>query len=450
MQQGTTPWAVTGNVNVSNLTSNVTISNLGNSTIQTSLADGAQLGPFSRLRVSAVNNINDYNTLYGVAGNIVDWNTVAGGSGTRVFNANASTNGLSVTTGSGDYVIYQTKEYHSYTPGCGQLILATGVLAATKPNLTQRIGYFDDLNGIYFERATDGANNTVNSWNIRNNNSNLPVLAQTASQGSWNIDNMNGSGPSGINLDWTKVQIFVIDFQWLGAGRVRCGFDLDGVIYYAHEFLNANNITSTYMSQPSLPVRYEIRNTGTTANASVMTAICSAVQTEGGTTKNAYGHSATNGATGVTCGTTLNGVFAIRLKNRLGPGNKPNRTVAQLQDFTLFGSQAAFYTIVRMSNSTCIAGSPTWTSDDPTSYVEYTTNFTPQNLSGNSIAISNGFISTAQGSAVGSTTALVANKYARAVQNYDSSDSEIIAIIGQRIGNQDSVIYAAMNWLEIK
>lgn len=424
------------------------VSNDPSQSVSVNLSDSAQVGAFSRLRVANASNINEYKNIYG---NLDSWDfvTIFGGSGSISYNANASTNGLTVTNSSGDYVIRQTRRYHSYTPGCGQLIMVTGVLAETKNNLTQRIGYFDDSNGIFFERSTNSSGVTINSWNIRNKNSGTASLAQTASQDSWNIDKFDGTGPSGITIDYTKTQIWFIDFQWLGVGRVRCGFDIDGLLYYAHEFLNANHATSTYMGKPSLPIRYEIRNDNLTSSSSTMTTICAAVQTEGGTQDNLWRHSVTTGGSGVTCGTTEKGVIAIRLKNTLGPNNLPNRSNAQLSDFTLFGSQTASYRILICKGNTCISGSPTWSAISDQSTVEYATDVTLQNLSGNSICINSGFISTAQGSATGSTSMLVTGTKSTINQNYYSNDSQIIILAANRIGNQDAVIYAALNWLEI-
>jgi hypothetical protein len=73
----------------------------------------------------------------------------------------------------------------------------------------------------------------------------------------------------------------IVDLEWLGVGRVRLGFVIDGKIYYCHELLNANVLTLVYMSTPNLPVRYEIGNNGTGA-ASSLVHICSSVMSEGG------------------------------------------------------------------------------------------------------------------------------------------------------------------------
>lgn len=80
----------------------------------------------------------------------------------------------------------------------------------------------------------------------------------------------------------SKAQIIFHDTEWLGFGTVRCGFVIDGKLIHCHSFHHANYITSTYMTTASLPVRYEIRNTGTTANSSTMKQVCTSVMSEGG------------------------------------------------------------------------------------------------------------------------------------------------------------------------
>jgi hypothetical protein len=75
----------------------------------------------------------------------------------------------------------------------------------------------------------------------------------------------------------------MLDLQWLGMGRVRCGFDIDGRFWPAHEFRNANSVTAVYMKTANLPVQYEIVSAaGAVAS---MKATCSTVVSEGGSEK---------------------------------------------------------------------------------------------------------------------------------------------------------------------
>ena len=77
-------------------------------------------------------------------------------------------------------------------------------------------------------------------------------------QSSWNLDKCDGTGPSGFNLDLTKMQMFYIDYSWYGAGFVRWGFRaLNGDIIYCHKLPNNNANTEAYMRSGNLPARYE-------------------------------------------------------------------------------------------------------------------------------------------------------------------------------------------------
>lgn len=430
---------------------NVRVVNDANSVVRTVIADGANLSAFSRLRVTERESINEYKTIYDLRTYNREFINQLYGSGNVSFNANASTTTLSIGVTNGDYAIRQTREYHSYKPGAGQLIMVTGMLAQTKSNLTQRVGYFDDRNGIYFERATDGSGVTINSWNIRNDNGGSPVLSETAAQADWNIDRFDGSGPSGIVLNPDAVQIWVIDFQWLGVGRVRVGFDINGELFYAHEFNHANSISSTYMSQPSLPVRYEIRNTETTVSGSNLTVICAAVQSEGGTEDNAPIYSINSGTTGITVGSTERVVMALRLKNTVGSADKPNRGTAKLINYNLFASQACSYRVhVGTGVESLFSNTPTWTSANGQSLCEYTSNVSL--LAGweaNSVCFSSGYVSTAQGSAVGSAQNALRSKVTKINQNYGSTSSDVLFVTAVRMTNQDSTVYATLDWQEL-
>jgi hypothetical protein len=102
------------------------------------------------------------------------------------------------------------------------------------------------------------------------------------SQSNWNGDKLNGTGESGITLDTTKAQIIWMDIEWLGLGSVRMGFIINGQFILCHSFHHANIINSTYITTASLPLRYELTNTGNTSSNSTMKQVCSTVISEGG------------------------------------------------------------------------------------------------------------------------------------------------------------------------
>ena len=101
------------------------------------------------------------------------------------------------------------------------------------------------------------------------------VVENVVNQSEWNLDTFQ-------DLDFSKAQIFALDLEWLGVGRVRCGFVVDGAIRYCHEFNHANNIDSVYMTSAILPVSYSVRNSSAIASPCVFKQICSNVVNEGG------------------------------------------------------------------------------------------------------------------------------------------------------------------------
>jgi hypothetical protein len=77
-------------------------------------------------------------------------------------------------------------------------------------------------------------------------------------QSSWNMDKMDGTGSSLINLDLTKMQMFYMDYTWYGAGAIRFGFKNNrGEVVYCHRIPNSNINTEAYMRTGNLPARYE-------------------------------------------------------------------------------------------------------------------------------------------------------------------------------------------------
>ena len=77
-------------------------------------------------------------------------------------------------------------------------------------------------------------------------------------QSQFNLDRMDGTGSSGINLDLSKMQMFYIDYSWYGAGFIRWGFrGQNGDCVYAHKLMNNNVNFEAYMRSGNLPARYE-------------------------------------------------------------------------------------------------------------------------------------------------------------------------------------------------
>jgi hypothetical protein len=226
---------------------------------------------FGRTRVSSPLTLFDSSHRYRDNGL---WATSTSGTASATFSENEGLVNLTVNSASGAQVIRETTKVFSYQPGKSLLILSTFVPATPKENLRQRIGYFGADNGMYYE-----INGTTPYFVERS----LSTATTTAvAQQDWNIDKMDGTGPSGITLDITKAQILWMDIEWLGLGTVRMGFVINGRFIHCHSFHHANIINTTYITTASLPLRYEITNTGVTSGSSTLKQVCSSVMSEGG------------------------------------------------------------------------------------------------------------------------------------------------------------------------
>ena len=312
---------------------------------------------FGRLRTSTPLTLFDSSHRYKDNGL---WTTSSGTGGTTTFDANAGLVTLNTTTASGSSIVRETTKCFSYQPGKSLLVMSTFVMNAPQTNLRQRVGYYGASNGMFLEQ--DG---TTISFVERSAVTGSTVDTKVA-RASWNIDKMDGTGLSGYTLDLTKAQIFWMDIEWLGLGTVRLGFIIDGQFVHCHSFHHANLVTTTYITTASLPLRYEITNTGTTASTSVLKQICSTVLSEGG-----YELRGLQQAVGTTITAPYNlataGTFYPVVSLRLKAANLD--AIVILTALSVLGVSSTNYLWRVVATATTTAG--TWVSAGTNSSVEY-------------------------------------------------------------------------------
>ncbi len=265
---------------------------------------------FSRFRVSEP--VNRFHNQFQYDKFNLIWEETLSGSGSATHVANESSIDLAVSGGT-DSAEEQTREYIRYQPGKSQLVMMTANFGTVGTSgLTQRVGYHDDDNGLFFEMIEAGLAVVLRS------KVSGAVVNTSIAQADWNLDKLNGGegavdrNGDAFNLDFTKTQVFIIDFEWLSDGRVRWGFVLEGRPVYCHEITHLDALDASYMTTPNLPLRYQIVSSG---GAGTLTALCQTVESEGGFTQD-QGipvHAGINGA-GVSVGATLIPLLSIRPK----------------------------------------------------------------------------------------------------------------------------------------
>jgi hypothetical protein len=288
------------------------------------------------------------------------WATSTGTMSSGVFNSGQGLVDLMIPVTNGAFIRRETIRNFAYQPGKSLLNLNTFVMAAAKPNLRQRVGYFGANNGFYLEQA-DSSVSFVKRSVVTGSLLNTPVL-----QANWNGDKLDGSGPSGLTLGLTTAQILWMDLEWLGVGSVRMGFVINGKFIVCHTFHHANIISTTYITTACLPLRYEIENIGTTSAPSTLKQICSTVISEGG-----YEMRGLQQAIGTNImadkDLTTAGIYYPLVSLRL----KSDRleSVAVLSAASVLPKDNGNYSWRLLSNCTTTAG--TWVSAGANSSVEY-------------------------------------------------------------------------------
>lgn len=316
----------------------------------------ASTDAFGRLRISEPHTLFDNSFRY--PGAETRWNNKRTGTTTVAHNANQALMDLTVGTASGDEIIRETDRVFGYQPGKSLLIMNTMTFAAPKANLRQRVGYFGKYNGIYVEQ--DGFDKYI----VKRSYVTGSIDNTRVPQSQWNVDKLDGTGASGINLDLSKSQIFWIDIEWLGVGSVRSGFVVNGQYIICHIFHHANDITGTYITTATLPIRYEITNTGATGSSSTIKQICSTVISEGGHQQLGVTRGASNPITGKNLTNIIdNPMVSIKLRAAHTDAVVIPRLV------TLYGLQNTpfIYKIIRSGTLT----NPSWSLTDSGSAVEY-------------------------------------------------------------------------------
>ena len=284
--------------------------------------DSGALDAFGRQRFSQPFTLFDSMLRYSKRTDL--WDEAVVSSGTTNYLTNESSLELKTTVASGDTVLRRSRRHLPYQPGKSLMIMASFVGNAPIAGLVQEVGYFDDDNGIILR-----ANGTSVQFVVRSSATGT-IQENVVNQAEWNIDSFAA-------LDFTKANIFIADLEWLGVGRVRCGFVIDGEIRYCHEFKHSNNIDKVYMTSAILPASYRLYNSSTIASPAVLKQICTSVVSEGGYQPTGPIYIAGRGAGSFTAISSETMVAAIRMAS----GRTDNVIIPSQIDASIGGNPAS-------------------------------------------------------------------------------------------------------------
>lgn len=404
------------------------------STSNIKFADSGSIDAFSRLRVSTTANLFDSQLTYNLS-NLM-YEQIVSGTGASI--THDATNRMALMTFSstptGGKAYMQTYEYIPYQPGRSQLAFITFNMIAGISNVMKFAGLSDGTNGIEFQLNGTTKQFTVYSSTTAGN--------ETVAQSNWNLDKLDGTGVSGLTLDLSKTQILVIDLQALYVGRVRVGFDINGLVYFAHEFKHANLIAHPYIATASLPIRCGMTCTGTVSTT--MNFICASVMSEGGE-NSPGGRTFSVDGSGTAGNGTRAHILSLRPKTTFNSIANRIQFILDSIDVLVTGNSSVLWELVL---GQAITGTTTFT-DVNTSYSGFEYN-TAGTISGSpTLVVASGYC----GASTNSKTAIsrsVTNKYpitldaAGAVRSLGT-----LSLIATGIG-ATSATRASFTWREVR
>jgi hypothetical protein len=394
--------------------------------------DDPTIDAFARARVSEPFTVFESKQLYDSQALLWDDSQTSGSGTTTTYNTNESSTTIAVGASTAGTRVRQTFRALNYQPGKSQMVLFTCVVGTGGTGITKRWGQFNAKNGLFFEQA--GTTLKIG----RRTYTSGSAVDTVVSQSSWNIDKLDGTGSSGITLDVTKTQIFVIDYEWLGVGRVRFGVVINGLIYYVHQLLNANSLTLVYMQSPNLPLRCEITNSGA-GGANSFVHICSAVSSEGGNNEIGFPRGITRGSTSIQTNndTNIYPIVGVRLKStHLG-------ATVRISSISVVCTSTTTYNVYVLLNPTVTGTALSWSAVTNAAIEENVGATNATTLSGGTLLKT----FTAQSTNEGSVQGGVSETFALGSNIAGTSDFVMLAV--QRVTGTTETFYGSMNIIEI-
>lgn len=230
-----------------------------------------------RLKVSRHQNIYEADFEYGTQP--LRWETLTANGGTVTHMPGQGGVRMRNPTTSGAVVIRQSRPYMRYQPGKTMFMATAVALGPALVGNVQRVGFFDDNNGCFFEDGGPAASNPAGlAAVVRNDINGVPTNTRIE------LPNWNGDRTIIQSINWNLIQMLFIEYAWYGAGAVRWGVFVEGRPYVLHQIGYGNRSTQTlpWARTGNLPVRYEQRNTTTIAQQNDMFHYGVSVIVEGG------------------------------------------------------------------------------------------------------------------------------------------------------------------------
>ena len=234
----------------------VTVNSVGEAII-TQLDTGEFVSVFGDGIVSGRDDHISFNFQYGIS--TYDSSTATTGTGT-VTNAN-SMEVVSTGASAASSASLQSLRNLRYRPGHEGYAFFTAAFPSNGvAGSTQWIGLLNNTDGMAV-----GYNGATFSILYRSNSVNTIIP-----QSSFNMDTLNGTGPSGFTIIPKNLNVFRLSYGWLGAAPLKFQIlSTTGTWITFHVVELPNTITVPSFTNPFLPMQMVVTNTTNTTNVSI-------------------------------------------------------------------------------------------------------------------------------------------------------------------------------------
>lgn len=210
------------------------------------------LTAFSELKVAQYDPVGAWTFPYNINTRLVRTETENGGA----VSQDGSFAVINTGTAADGAASIRSRTPIRYQPGVGGLVRFTAIFTEGQPDSEQLVGLGDELDGLFF--GFKGESFGV----VRRNNG----VDEFTAQADWNELPFD-------ELDPTKLNVYQIQYQWLGAGEIRFYVEVPGFggFVLMHRIKYANTETDVSIQNPSLPLIAMVKNDGNTTDLEVRT-----------------------------------------------------------------------------------------------------------------------------------------------------------------------------------
>lgn len=291
---------------------------------KTAFGETAVSEPTPNIQVQFAYNVNSGLVDTSVTGT----GSVSHGSGLIALNTGAT---------SGSQAIAETKDVLKYNTGQGGLGRFTAIFDTPVDGTNQLIGFSASNPDDGFLFGYKGAEFGI----IRKRDGADFFIPQS----EWNIDKMDGTGPSDQIINQQLGNVYQIRFQWLGFGAVVFSIENaeSGAFQEVHKIKYANANLMPSILNPTCPIRVIVENPDANSDVQIKTASLAAF-VEGDERGLGLRKSFSNSKTGINAETAI---FSIRNKSTFAGSTNRVRLVLDIMSIFTDGNRPTSFRFVR-------------------------------------------------------------------------------------------------------